>query len=136
MRLLDNRFRKPIFLSQVSLYSPRWPGTHCEQQASLQLSYPPASASLVLRLKEGASKTSSLFILELFLLSLIFLYIFFSALYYLKTPLFLLYRVNTWSIFTCNLSCYFLPPDTSLQFIWDCFLLPTYSIKSVSLSAM
>ena len=42
------------FGDRVSLCSPGCPGTHCVDQASLELRYPPASASKVLELKTCA----------------------------------------------------------------------------------
>jgi hypothetical protein len=40
-----------VFRDRVSLYIPGCPGTHCVDQAGLELRNPPASASQVLGLK-------------------------------------------------------------------------------------
>ena len=44
-----------LFGNRVSLYSPGWPGTHCVDQAGLELRNPPASAFQVLGLKACAT---------------------------------------------------------------------------------
>jgi hypothetical protein len=44
-----------VFRDRVSLCSPGCPGTHCVDQAGLELRNPPASASRVLGLKACAT---------------------------------------------------------------------------------
>jgi hypothetical protein len=48
-----------FFRDRVSLCNPGCPGTHFVDQAGLELRNPPASASLVLGLKECATTPSS-----------------------------------------------------------------------------
>jgi hypothetical protein len=51
-----------IFRDRISLYSPGYPGTHFVDQAGLELSNPPASASQVLGLKACTTMPGPTFI--------------------------------------------------------------------------